>query len=357
LKLLHTIHKNSKKLFALSLLLVVGLLLSACSRLPSTSWPGLATTEGVVYVTSQGLLLAIKEGGEMWRFPEKADSKQMIYATPAFGDGKIYVGDYGNNVHAIDPTSGKEVWIFADRQGKGRMVGGVLMVGNTILAPSTDHFLYALDLNGKMKWKFQARNSLWTQPVSDGKVVYLSGMDHYLYAIDLTSGKLIWERDLDNALIAAPILDNGNLYSATLGSEMISVNAQTGKVQWRTVTEGSAWSHPLLNEGTLYFGTDKGKVFAVDLNGTVKWQMDAGGAILGTPVLFGEGFAVTTENGEIHLFDFTGARPWSRQLTGKLYSSPVVVNDRLVVAGVGTDTILTTYDASGTTSWTYNPAK
>jgi outer membrane protein assembly factor BamB len=85
--------------------------------------------------------------------------------------------------------------------------------------------------------------------------------------------------------------------------------------------------------------------------------MDAGSSVLGTPALFGDGFAVSTEKGEVHLFDFSGGRPWSRQVVGQLYSSPVVVNGRLVVAGVKTDTVLTTYDANGTASWTFNPAK
>ncbi|MBN1371617.1 MAG: PQQ-like beta-propeller repeat protein [Anaerolineaceae bacterium] len=341
-----------------SVLLMASLLVSACGVMPNKSWPGLAADENTVYVTSDGQLLAVKEGAQIWRFPEKVNQNRLIMSAPAVGGGKVFVGDSANNVYAIDAATGAQSWINEEQDGKGRIVGGLAVVDGTLLIPSTDHFLYARDLNGTLKWKFEARNTLWTQPVSDGKTVYLASLDHYLYAIDLATGTLQWELDLGNALLAVPALNGNNLYVGTLGSEMVAVEKATGKVLWRSVVEGSVWSKPLLVEDTLFFGTEAGKVYAMNTtDGVVKWQMDAGGAALGTPVVFGEGMVITTESGEVNMYTLEGGRPWSRQLNGKLYSSPVVVNERVVVAGLETDTLLATFEASGTPSWTFNPAK
>lgn len=355
---MRTTFLNSKRMLMFSVLLMVSLLASACGVMPNRTWPGLAADESTVFVTSGGQLLAVKDGAQVWRFPEKINQNRLIMSTPAVGGGKVFVGDSANNVYAIDAATGAQVWINEEQDGKGRIVGGLAVVDSTLLIPSTDHFLYARDLNGTLKWKFEARNTLWTQPVSDGKTVYLASMDHYLYAIDLATGTLQWEVDLGNALLAVPALNGNNLYVGTLGSEMVAVEKATGKVQWRSVVEGSVWSKPLLVEDTLFFGTEAGKVYAMNTtDGVVKWQMDAGGAALGTPAVFGEGMVITTESGEVNMYTLEGGRPWSRQLNGKLYSSPVVVNERVVVAGLETDTLLATFEASGTPSWTFNPAK
>ncbi len=341
-----------------SVLVVVGLLASACGVMPNKTWPGLAADESVVYVTSNGQLIAVKDGAQLWRFPEKVNQQRLIMSPPVVSNGKVFVGDSANNVYAIDAATGSQVWINEEQDGKGRIVGGLEVADSTLLIPSTDHVLYARDLNGTLKWKFEARNTLWTQPVSDGQTVFLAGMDHYLYAIDIVSGQLRWELDLGSALIAVPALNGEKIYVGTLGNEMVAVDKATGKIQWRSPLEGSVWSKPQLVEETLVFGTEAGKVYAMNTaDGVVKWQMDAGSAALGTPAVFGEGLVVATEKGEINMYTLDGGRPWSRQLNGKLYSVPVVVNGRLVVAGLDTDTLLATFDETGTPSWTFNPAK
>jgi len=37
-----------------------------------------------------------------------------------------------------------------------------------IYAPNADYNLYALDLKGQLQWTFEADQSIWGAPVSDG---------------------------------------------------------------------------------------------------------------------------------------------------------------------------------------------
>jgi outer membrane protein assembly factor BamB len=234
------------------------------------------------------------------------------------------------------------------------------VAGDLVLVPSSDHHLYALDLDsGKLAWKFQARAALWEAVAVDEKAAYLASMDHYLYAVSLTNGQRLWEINLDGPMLHAPVLDtDGILYLTTLNEEVIAVNTSSQRVVWRVPIVGKVWNPLLLHEGSLYFGTDEKKVYAIDAaTGATSWTNDAGSAIIAAPVLFGDSIAFTTEGGEVFTKTFDGANGWTRTIKGKLNSNPVVVSDRLVVAGVELEHLLVSFDDQGKQDWTYDAPK
>jgi outer membrane protein assembly factor BamB len=351
----------SMKRSRFSLLLIVSilaaLLLSSCAGGTAyNTWPGVSTQDGVVYLSYLNGVFAIKDGNLLWRFPEKADNAKAFYAPPAFGQQIIVVGDYSNHLYGINPQNGAQNWAF-EREG-GHFVSSPLIVGDTILAPSSDHTLYALDLSGNERWKYRTSNILWGQPVSDGSLVFLPAMNHNLYALKLADGSVAWEKKLDGALPASPILtEDGTLYIVSLEGQVYGLDASNGAVRWNVDVAGEVWSSPVLVEDTLYIGSSDGKVYLVTAEGIQK-EVNVGSPIIGGGALYEDVVVFPTEGGSLVAVNSEGqTTPWKPTVNGKLYTTPVVVGDQVVVAVKDGEKLLSAFDQNGNEVWSFTAPK
>ncbi len=232
-----------------SLLILSGLILASCTGVSVVNnWPGISANQEVVYLSYQGSMHAINasSGTLVWSFPkEKPDASKPFYAAPAFGpDGLIVVGNYGMTLYGLS-SNGDIQWQFTTKSGN--FVASPLVINDSILAPTSDGNLYAVSLTGTKLWEYKAENTIWTQPASDGKLVFQPGLDHNLYALRLTDGSLVWKKDLESSLVSAPTLgENGTLFISTLNGDVLSINTEDGSINWQFATQGNLWSSPLV---------------------------------------------------------------------------------------------------------------
>ncbi len=351
---------------AILLLVLASLLLAGCAGVGANTWPALTTADNSIYMAQ----MQIKKvdgtsGAENWVYPDKVDAANVFFGTPALANGWVIAGNYGHVVVALDENNGSLIWSNEDQKGKGRFIAGPVVAGEQVLIPSTDQYLYALDLNtGKQLWKFKADGPLWAAVAVDDKAAYLASMDHSLYAINLATGQKLWDLKLDAPMVATPVLDDqGILYLTTFNEEAVAVDTASHRVVWRVPITGRVWNPVLLHDGVLYFGTDANKIYALSADsGKTVWSQTADAttettAVTATPVVLGDSVAFTTEAGEVFTVSAAGTRGWTRTLKGKLYTNPVVVNNLMVVSGLEMDHYLATFDAQGKQDWTYDPPK
>jgi len=290
------------------LLTLLALVLSACSgssRASSTSWPGLAADSETAYLANGTSVLAIrlKDGQELWSFPDKASAKWSFFANPVFtSDGQILVGSSGSEhtLFRLDPQTGKESWSFS---GAGdHWVASPLVVGDMVYAPNGDGTLYVFDLTidgeDKLAWKIDLGGKLWSQPAADGERVYVASLDHHVHAVDIATHKLDWVVGLDGANTGAPLAANGLLYVGSFGSNFEGLNTSDGSVAWTVPTKNWVWGSSMIDGKNLYFADLSGFFYSVDAN-TGKLLSDPiqpDGAILASPVLFNGRIILVTEN-------------------------------------------------------------
>jgi eukaryotic-like serine/threonine-protein kinase len=341
---------KNKKILILFMLALTGILLSSCSGAVSDmNWPGITATDSTLYVANASEVIAIKtsDNSLLWRWPSKVDARKVYYAPPAFIDGQLIVGDYQNTITSLDPNSGNEKWSFGS--AKGGFVASPTIVNNTILIPSTDYKLYALDLQGNQLWTFAAGQMLWATPVSDGKTVFQAAMDRSIYAIDLVSGKQKWKTDLNGAAISTPFLsDDGKLFLGDLANEFLCLDANTGQIIWTYTTKGAVWAKPVINSGVVYFGDFSGGIYALDSQlGSVKWSIEAGSPIIASPAVLPDKLVFLKENGEVQAVSFDGQNIWSHTIQGKLYSTPAVVNEKIIIPVTSGESLLVVLDFNG----------
>lgn len=354
---------KNKTFFPVLLVVLLGMLLSACTGAPmETSWPGVSATEDTAYLANGAEIYAIRinDGAFVWRYPEKPDTARVYFASPTLADGHLIVGDYKNKLSALDPKNGSFIWSFDE--GKGGYIGSSLVQDGVIYAPSTDFTLYAFDLNKDVKWRFPTQNMLWAPPVTDGNFIYQSGMDRTLYAINKATGKEAWSKKFGGALIASPALDmNGSLFVGSLSSEMVALQSATGDELWRMKTDGTVWSQALVINDKVIFGDVTGKVYALDAKtGSVVWNLTLDGVITASPVLAGDNLVFVTETGSIQAVSLDGMKVWTHTIEkSKLYSTPVVVNQMILVpVTMGKDGILlVAVDFNGNQLWSFAPPK
>ena len=348
-------------------LVMTTLLLSACTGvLAASSWPGVVASQDTIYVAYTSGIFAVQasNGNLSWRYPEKADNTKQFFAPPAVTDNLVIAGDYSENLYGLDAKTGALKWTFS--QAKERWVGGPLVVNNLILAPNADNNLYALSFDGSLQWEFTgSAHSLWSQPVSDGKTVYISSTDHKIYALQLSGGKEIWSADVGGSVLNSPVLnqDNSVLYTGTLGGQVVALDTATGKVQWRFTTAGAIWDSPVYNKDVVYVGDRADTVYAIDAkSGASIWKANVGSNVIGSGCVAQDGVVYVTEgdptntpgNGQVFDLGFSnGQKLWSHTINGKLYTSPVIVGDKILIAITSGSNLLTMLDSKGNEIWSF----
>jgi len=356
----------TKKPFLLLILAVLAVtLLSSCAGnalAAASSWPGITADPeaGIAYLSAGPHVFALttKNGTLAWRYPEEPLRNVAFYATPTLANNLIIAGDYKNSVHAINVTDGRRAWIFD--KATDRFIASAAFTSDTIIAPSADYNIYAINMNGSLNYKIETKQINWASTVTDGSIVYAPSMDHNVYAFDANSGNERWVTNVGGAVAAAPALDNGVIYVATLGKEVIALNSTDGSILWRANAEDYVWSAPSVRDGLLIVINASGTILALDTgNGTRLWTVNSGGSVTSSATFFDEGFIVVTHNREIIALDFEGAKIWTRSANisaGSFTSTPVIVDDLIIIpVSQSADKWVIAYDLNGNEVWSFTP--
>ena len=342
-------------------LLILAFMLSGCGvGMTASSWAGVSTDGETAYVAMASHVYAVQvsNGVERWRFPEKADAKITFFAAPTLTeDGQLIVGGYDRVLYSLSPSNGSVNWTFED--ANDHWIGSVAAGNDMIFAPSADYNLYALDMQGKLVWKFTAEQALWGQPVVDDTNVYFGSMDHKVYALNMKTGKMVWSSKLDGAILGGITLgSDGVLYAGSLGDSVYALDIASGKTIWQHAASSRVWSAPAIGNGSLYVGDQAGKIFSLAVDsGKVNWSIQPDGPVLGSPLVLTDLVVFGTESGSLVALDVDGKTSWTQTIIGKLYSTPVLAGDLILVAPVEGDVTLIAFDQNGTQQWAYTPAK
>jgi eukaryotic-like serine/threonine-protein kinase len=348
--------------FALiGLLLIPALFLAGCaSGLTASAWPGVTADTKNAYVAGGQYVYAVnlETGAQTWRFPDKA-SANPFFATPTLSpDGKqLIVGGYDKKLYSLDPLTGKSTWTFT--QARDRFIGGALVTDSMIYAPNADYMIYALDLLGNLKWTFEADQSIWGTPTTDGTNIYFGTLGRKVYAVNSQTGVLAWMQKVDGAVLGSPVMGQDKvLYVGTYGGSVYAMNTATGENRIIQQTSSWIWSGPVLNETSLYVGDANGKLYVTPLSGTGQGtSQDLSGAIIGSPVVFGENVIIGTESGSVYFLGLDGKNPRPIAISGKIYASPAAAGDLALVAPTAGTATLVALDNAGAVKWSFTPSK
>ena len=136
-----------------------------------------------------------------------------IKAAPAYYGGKLFVGDYGGYMNAVDAETGKLVWqsgsLGPGYGGSGAFYSTPAVAYGRVYAGNNDARVYSYDTaNGELAWSYSTGGYAYSGPtVANTKhsppTVFIGSFDGNVYALDAKDGGVRWTRSPGGQIIGS----------------------------------------------------------------------------------------------------------------------------------------------------------
>jgi len=292
----------------------------------------------------------------LWQF--KGD--KPVKGAAAIAGGRVFFGDDGGKVHALDSATGKDQWTF-------KTAGGIeatpLVLDGTVFIGSSDAFLYALDAGtGALKWKYETGDKILGganhAKSPDGKSVWIliGSYDANLHCVDASTGKAVWKHATDNYINGTPALTpGGEIIFGGCDSFIHVLQLADGKELRQIESTAYIASSVATADGLGYVGNYGNIVLAFDpKGGEVKWKYrDRNFPYFSSAAVTADRVILGGRDKRLHCIDrASGKGVWTFQTRGDVESSPVVCGDAIIV-GSADGRLYCVALADGKERWAY----
>lgn len=300
-----------------------------------------------------------------WRYRllNRADSL-IDSASVVTSSGLIIIPGGDGHLHAVDKFTGEMRWIFQppdfsqDQHQQGAVVNS--FEGNVtespeglICAGSDNSFLYCLNQDGTLAFKFKTGMMIWSLPTfsAEEKWMAFGSLDKSVYLLDSTNGKKLDHFKAKGEVKASlhQRVENGQTFVYFGDSQGLFYKLQITqgrksrlefKEVWRKKLDGEIYSSATSSKDHLYVGTLGGSLWSLDSRGNKFWQYKTHAPVSSSPVLSQDGVLLFgAKNGKMYALESaTGERIWSYKTSTKLYkanldASPLVLNNGTIING------------------------
>ncbi len=243
----------------------------------------------------------VHTGEERWRF----DTASMSVSSPAVASGTVYAVSSSKILHAVDASSGKELWQAPIKSAWSP--AAPLVTSSIIYVPVRGNELQAIDANnGQECWTCSASGWMPKTPVVLDDILYVSSWDGHLYAFEARTGKKVWDFQTDKFLISSPGVGREFVYVGCHDKNLYIVDRATGKLRQR-LKAGRVNGAPLIMEGILFFGSDDHHLYAYNARTlALLWSFDAGSSLKTALACRGDSLLAATHDG--HVFEIQWRR-------------------------------------------------
>ncbi len=297
-----------------------------------------------------------------WEFPVA----RPIRMTPAYADGRVYIGSEAGVLYAIDAESGAELWRFD--AGASLVSTPAIDADGRLFVGALDGTVYALDaVTGASIWSADLGGEVYASPLLLDDRVIIGSTNGQLAAYSPDDGARMWQIDLKGAAWSSPALASLALVSpaetrdvlitvAVRSGSVVAVNAADGAEVWRFTVESGFDATPAVVGEMIYIGGYDGNLYALDARtGSEVWRHDLDAPIYASAAVTADAVYVNALSGRAVALDrLTGEARWTIEIGAPAYASPVVVG---TVAYFVTerDALLIAVDAeTGETLWEIN---
>ena len=222
---------TSRRITALSLVLCLVLLYSNSAVLAADSWPMLAHDPGRSGATSTEIRPPFER--KWYRlFP---DEGLMAGIQPIIKDGRVFIGTMRGILHAIDDTTGKDVWAFGT---SGAILHTCAVAGDKVFFGNAEGKVYAFGIaDGKLAWSVQTGAAVWNSPVVYRGVVLIGSRDGKVYAIEAENGEVKWFARTGGPVISSPAIDTkaSRVYVCSEDMHVYAFDLTDGRQLWCSV--------------------------------------------------------------------------------------------------------------------------
>jgi eukaryotic-like serine/threonine-protein kinase len=165
-----------------------------------------------------------------------------------------------------------------------KVVEWVMFRGSPALTGVSDA---ALPTPLRLRWSFQAKDSIESSAAIASGIVFFGSMDGSLNAVDLATGKQRWHYATSGPVQeSSPCVRNGVVYIGDLNGVFHAVDALTGKVRWTFKTASEIKSSPSVSGNRVYFGSYDQNLYCLSTDtGALIWKYTTDGPVHSTPAI------------------------------------------------------------------------
>lgn len=171
----------------------------------------------------------------------------------------------------------------------GSIASNSIISENKIYFGACDKFIYCLDLNGRLVWKFQTNDSIVCFMNIYQGILYSGSDDSYIYALEKNTGKLKWKFLTGGHVMSGVTIVDEKIYFGSDDGHLYCLNID-GKLEWKFYTTDRVTSSPAVINDSVYFGSYDKNFYCLDLNGKLKWKYYTGSYGAMSPVVVDKDF-------------------------------------------------------------------
>ncbi len=221
---------------------------------------------------------------------------------------------------------------------------------------SRDQYLYAVNPDGTMAWRYDINTTLAASSPAIGAdgTVYVGSEDLYIYAIN-ADGTLKWRKGLGGQISSSPTIgSDGRIYVGVANGRLYALNPD-GVIAWGFQTGAAVVSCAAIgSDGTIYVTSKDYYFYALTPGGSMRWRFATGNRIESSPAISDAGMLVFgSDDGKLYSRTPTNGANWSYTIGSIVRSSPAFGPDGTVYVGAD-DGYLYAFQANGVFKWRYN---
>jgi outer membrane protein assembly factor BamB len=299
-----------------------------------------------------------EEGTLKWKF-----QTDRSVGSPAIGaDGTIYVGSVDDYLYAIN-SDGSLKWKFeigpASYSSPAIDSDGTIYVSSEV--PNFHPSLCAINSDGSLKWKFRTVSEANPPAIGSDGTIYLPSMDDHLHAINPV-GSLKWTFETGGHAASSAIGSDGTIYLGVHlpDGHLYAINPD-GSLKWKFWTGGgTSVCSPLVidSDGTIYAATQPSYLYAINPDGSLKWRFQIY-TIGNSPAIGSDGtIYLGSMNASIYADHFylcainpDGILKWKFEI-GSYSGDPAIGSDGTIYVGSG-DHYFYAINPDGTLKWKF----
>ncbi|HEU0299349.1 MAG TPA: PQQ-binding-like beta-propeller repeat protein [Longimicrobium sp.] len=248
----------------------------------------------------KGLLRAVdlNSGQERWTF----QAPGPVYSRPSAYVGNLLVPSSSGVLCCLSTNSGAELWRYPSSGTLSGMFSSPAMGGQTAFVGAWDNKLHAVNVtSGSQVWSYDAGNKVNGDVETDADTVYFGTDNGQLAALRQSDGSQRWVFDTGGIIAGRPLLYGGNVYVGNYAGEFYAVSAATGAQAWKRTFAGAyVGSAAQAADGVVYFNTTTGTLYALDAgSGATLATYTAGGQMDGSAILYSGALYFGTQSGVV----------------------------------------------------------
>jgi outer membrane protein assembly factor BamB len=257
----------------------------------------------------------------------------------------------------VRPADTMRIWRYQIKEGisAANYSSPAIAPDGTVYVGSQDEYLYAVNFDGSLKWRFYAGGVVRSSPAIGGDgTVYVGSYSNRLCALNPADGSLKWSYPTHGNIASSPaIAADGTIIFGSYDDTLYALNPDS-TLKWKFGTGQDIGSSPsIAADGTVYCGSNDDCLYALTANGTFKWRYETSRDIQGSPAIGPDGTVYFGSlDGYLYAVDTGGSFKWSVLTNGQVRSSPAVGPDGTIYFG-STDNLFYAVNPDGSTKWRY----